>query len=107
MIGEHYGARVVRAHAPVHGEVARVTHDGRGVFRGVPSPIVAARYHSLVVDPRSVPSSLEVSARGTHGIVMGLRHRRRPVVSVQFHPESYLTRSGPAILRNFVAEVRR
>ena len=107
VIGEHYGARVVRAHAPVHGEVARVTHDGRGVFRGVPSPIVAARYHSLVVDPRSVPSSLEVSARGTHGIVMGLRHRRRPVESVQFHPESYLTRSGPAILRNFVAEVRR
>ena len=107
VIGEHYGAKVVRARAPVHGEVAEVAHDGRGVFRGVPSPLVAARYHSLVVDPRSVPSSLEVSARGTDGLVMGLRHRRRPVESVQFHPESYLTRFGPTILRNFLSEGRR
>lgn len=107
LIGEHYGARVVRAPTPVHGEVSVLRHDGRGIFRGVPSPMAAARYHSLVIDPRSVPASLEVSARGTDGLVMALRHRTRPVESVQFHPESYLTRYGPSILRNFAHEVRR
>lgn len=107
LIGEHYGARVVRAPTPVHGEVSELRHDGRGIFGGVPSPMVAARYHSLVIDLRSVPASLEVSARGTDGLVMGLRHRARPVESVQFHPESYLTRFGPSILRNFVLTARR
>ena len=107
LIAEHYGGLVVRAREPVHGDVTRVLHDGRGVFAGVPSPIVAARYHSLVVRPSSVPSTLEVAARGEDGIVMALRHRRRPVHSVQFHPESYLTRTGPAILGNFLREVRR
>ena len=107
MIGQHYGARVVLAPTPVHGEVSELRHDGRGIFRGVPSPMVAARYHSLVIDPRSVPSSLEVTARGTDGLVMALRHRSRPIESVQFHPESYLTRYGPSILRNFVDEAHR
>ena len=107
LIGEHYGATVVRAPTPVHGEVSELRHDGRGIFRQVPSPMVAARYHSLVIDPRSVPSSLEVSARGTDGLVMALRHHRRPVESVQFHPESYLTRYGPMLLGNFITEARR
>jgi len=107
LIAEHYGARVVRAPAPVHGDVARVTHDGHGLFLGVPSPTWVARYHSLVVHPGSVPDVLEVSARGRGGLVMALRHRERPVSSVQFHPESYLTPSGPRVLRNFLREVRR
>jgi anthranilate synthase/aminodeoxychorismate synthase-like glutamine amidotransferase len=107
LIGSHYGGRVVRARQPVHGELATVRHDGRGVFRGIRSPIQGARYHSLVVDPRSVPEALEISARGSDGLVMGLRHRTRPVESVQFHPESYLTRPGPRILSNFLGEVRR
>lgn len=107
LIAEHYGATVVRARAPVHGDVTRVIHNGRGLFLGVPSPTYVARYHSLVVRPSSVPRSLEVSARGGGGIVMALRHRTRPIVSVQFHPESYLTRSGPTILRNFLREARR
>lgn len=107
LIAEHYGAKVVRAPSPVHGEVSALVHDGRGLFRDVPSPMVAARYHSLVVDPRSVPRSLEVSARGADGLVMALRHRKRRVESVQFHPESYLTRHGPALLENFVREARR
>ncbi len=107
MIAEHYGARVVHAPAPVHGELSELVHDGLGLFRGVRSPLVAARYHSLIVDPTSVPRSLVVSARGLDGLVMALRHRERPVESVQFHPESYLTRDGPRILRNFVEEVRR
>jgi len=107
LIGEHFGARVVRAAAPVHGELGVVRHDGKGVFAGIPSPLAGARYHSLVVDPRSVPETLEISARGSHGIVMGLRHRRFPVESVQFHPESYLTVPGPEILANFLLEARR
>jgi anthranilate synthase/aminodeoxychorismate synthase-like glutamine amidotransferase len=107
LIGEHYGARVVHAPAPVHGELSELTHDGRGIFRGLPSPLAAARYHSLVVERRSVPSTLEVSARGTEGVVMGLRHRSRPVESVQFHPESYLTPDGPEMWANFLEGVHR
>lgn len=107
LIGEHYGGEVVRAPAPVHGELSELVHDRRGIFRGLPSPLSAARYHSLVVRPSSVPSDLEVSARGLDGLVMGLRHRRRPVESVQFHPESYLTRLGPRMLKNFLEGVRR
>jgi len=107
LIAEHYGGTVVRAPEPVHGDVTRVTHDRRGLFRGIASPTWVARYHSLVVRPSSVPAQLEVSAWGDGGIVMALRHRTRPVHSVQFHPESYLTRSGPAVLRNFLKEVAR
>jgi len=107
LMAEHYGATVVHAPEPVHGDVTRITHDGRGLFEGVPTPTLVARYHSLMVRPSSVPSTLEVSARGEGGIVMSLRHRRRPVSSVQFHPESYLTRSGPMLLRNFLREARR
>ncbi|MGD0250817.1 MAG: gamma-glutamyl-gamma-aminobutyrate hydrolase family protein, partial [Thermoplasmata archaeon] len=107
LIAEHYGATVVHAPAPVHGELSDLVHDGLGIFEGVPSPLAAARYHSLVVRPSSVPRTLEISARGTDGLVMALRHRERPVESVQFHPESYLTRYGPRILHNFLSEVRR
>jgi len=107
LIADHYGADVIRAAAPVHGETTRIRHDGRGVFRGLPSPTAVARYHSLVVAPRSIPRSLDVSARGSDGVVMAIRHRRHPVESVQFHPESYLTPSGPALLGNFLDEVRR
>jgi anthranilate synthase/aminodeoxychorismate synthase-like glutamine amidotransferase len=106
LIAEHYGGRVVRA-SPVHGDTTRMVHDGRGLFSGVPSPTWVARYHSLVVQPRSIPGSLEVSARGSGGLILGLRHRRRPVNSVQFHPESYLTPSGPRLLKNFLRETRR
>ncbi len=107
LIGEHYGATVGRAPAPVHGELSELVHDGRGIFAGLPSPLSAARYHSLVVRPSTVPAALEVSARGTDGLIMGLRHRHRPVESVQFHPESYLTRYGPRMLANFLEEARR
>jgi anthranilate synthase/aminodeoxychorismate synthase-like glutamine amidotransferase len=106
LLAERYGARVVRARAPVHGERTRVDHDGRGIFAGLRSPIEAARYHSLVVDPSSVPPALEVSAWGRGHVVMALRHRRRPVESVQFHPESYLTAAGPALFANFLGGVR-
>jgi anthranilate synthase component II len=107
LVAEHYGGRVVRAEAPVHGETSRIRHDGRGIFEGLPTPTAVARYHSLVVDPTDLPEALEVSARSDEGVVMAMRHRRRHVESVQFHPESYLTMSGPALLRNFLGEVRR
>ncbi len=107
LLAARYGASIVRARAPVHGETTEVRHDGRGVFRGVRSPTVAARYHSLVVDPASVPPVLEVSGWGDRGVVMALRHRSFPVESVQFHPESYLTPDGPRMLANFLAGARR
>ena len=107
LVAEHYGASVVRARAPVHGERTRVRHDGQGIFAGVASPIEAARYHSLVVDPASVPDALAVSAWGSGRVVMGLRHRRFPVESVQFHPESYLTAAGPALFANYLRGLRR
>jgi len=97
----------VRAEAPVHGETSSIRHDGRGIFSGLENPTDVARYHSLVVAPDSVPTRLEVSARSDDGVVMALRHRQRPVESVQFHPESYLTPQGPALLRNFLREARR
>jgi len=107
LLAEHYGARVVRARAPVHVERTTVAHDGRGIFSGVPSPIEAARYHSLVVDPSTVPPVLEVSAWGPGRVVMGMRHRTFPVESVQFHPESYLTGVGPRLFANFLDGARR
>jgi anthranilate synthase/aminodeoxychorismate synthase-like glutamine amidotransferase len=107
LIAEFYGARVVRAESPVHGETSLIRHDGRGIFEGVRNPTDVARYHSLVVDPASVPASLEVAARSDEGVVMALRHRHRPVESVQFHPESYLSPTGSAMLRNFLREAHR
>jgi len=102
-IGEVYGGVVEGAGEILHGKVSRVTHDGRGVFAGLPSPIEATRYHSLAIRPDSVPEALEVTARSESGVIMGVRHRELAVEGVQFHPESILTPEGKAILRNFLA----
>ncbi|PJJ57441.1 para-aminobenzoate synthetase/4-amino-4-deoxychorismate lyase [Mumia flava] len=99
-IGEAYGARVVRAARPVHGVPSIVHHDGAGVFAGIPGPVVAARYHSLVVD--DLPADVEVTARSVDGTLMGVRHRTHPVEGVQFHPESVLTPLGHALLARFL-----
>jgi anthranilate synthase/aminodeoxychorismate synthase-like glutamine amidotransferase len=107
LIGDVYGASVVRAPEPVHGEVESVAHNADRLYRGVPSPFAATRYHSLVVDRRRLPQSLQVTAWSPDGVTMGLKHRRDPTFGVQYHPESYLTRQGPKILANFVAEARR
>ena len=101
-IGEVFGGKVVFAPSLVHGKTAEVLHDGKTLFRGLPRPFAAARYHSLVVDPRSIPPSLEVSATTPDGVVMGLRHKKLPVEGVQFHPESILTAAGPKLLQNFL-----
>ncbi len=105
-IGEVYGARVVGAPQVMHGKTSLIHHDGRGVFDGLPDPLEATRYHSLVVEPASVPDVLEVSAETDDGVVMGLRHRHHDVEGVQFHPESILTAGGHDLLRNFLGRVR-
>ncbi len=102
-IGEVFGGIVEGAGEILHGKVSQITHDGRGVFAGIASPISATRYHSLAIRPDSVPDVLEVSARSESGVIMGVRHRTLVVEGVQFHPESILTPDGHQILRNFLA----
>jgi anthranilate synthase component 2 len=105
-LGYAYGAQVRRAAQVMHGKVSRVVHEGQSVFRGIPSPFSATRYHSLVVDRGSVPADLEVTAWTDDGTVMGLRHRRHPLAGVQFHPEAILTEHGHQLLANFLEEAR-
>jgi anthranilate synthase/aminodeoxychorismate synthase-like glutamine amidotransferase len=106
-IGEVFGGRVVAAPTLMHGKTSPIHHDGKGVFAGLADPFTATRYHSLVVDPASIPDELEVTATTADGVVMGLRHRRLAVEGVQFHPESILTPSGPSLLANFLASAAR
>jgi anthranilate synthase component 2 len=109
-IGEAYGGRVVRAPRVMHGKLSQVSHDGRGVFAGLPNPLTATRYHSLVVEEDTLPAQLEVTAwtEADGGrVLMGIRHREFPVEGVQFHPESILTEAGHDLLRNFVRTCRR
>ena len=101
-ITEVFGGEVVRAPRLMHGKTSLITHDGRGVFAGVPSPCEVGRYHSLIARPESLPAALEVTARTEQGEVMALRHRELMVEGVQFHPESVLTPDGPAMMRNFL-----
>jgi anthranilate synthase component 2 len=104
-IGQALGGEIVAAPHLMHGKTSEIHHDGRGLFAGLPNPFVATRYHSLVVRPDSVPDELEVTATSTDGVVMGLRHRTLRVEGVQFHPESVLTVSGPALLANFLDQL--
>jgi anthranilate synthase/aminodeoxychorismate synthase-like glutamine amidotransferase len=103
-IGEAYGGKVVRARTLMHGKTSRITHDGKGLFKGVPSPLEVMRYHSLVVETDSLPAELEVLARSSEDSseIHAIRHREHPVWGVQFHPESILTQNGKDILRNFL-----
>ncbi len=103
-VGEVFGGSIVRAPEVVHGKASNILHDGSGVFAGLPNPFLATRYHSLVVEALSVPEVLEVTARSSDGLVMGLRHRALPIEGVQFHPESILTGdAGRTLVRNFVS----
>ena len=104
-LGQVYGGEVVRAPTVMHGKTSLVHHDGRGVLQDLPNPFEATRYHSLVVDPESVPDELVVTAWTDDGVVMGLRHRRHPSTEgVQFHPESILTTGGHDLVRNWLAQ---
>jgi len=101
-IGAVYGGQIVRTQV-MHGKTSSISHDGRGVFAGLADPLVATRYHSLVVDSHDIPADLEVSAWAEDGTVMGLRHRTLAVEGVQFHPESILTEGGHRLLANWLA----
>ncbi len=100
-IGQAFGAKVVRGE-PVHGKTAKILHDGEGVYAGLEQGFVATRYHSLVIEPDSVPECLVITSRTEDGTIMGVRHRDFAVEGVQFHPESVLTRSGRELLKNFL-----
>lgn len=102
-IAQAFGGRIIRAPVPVHGKTSDISHDNRTVFFGLPSPFIATRYHSLIVEESSLPDCLEISARTPDGIIMGIRHRDYPIDGVQFHPESILTTVGKDLLRNFIA----
>lgn len=101
-IGQAFGGRIVRAQTLMHGKTSPIEHDGRSIFRGLPMPFSATRYHSLVIDPASLPDCLEVSARAPDGTIMAVRHRHHAVEGVQFHPESILTVGGKQLLSNFL-----
>ncbi|MCY1125230.1 aminodeoxychorismate/anthranilate synthase component II [Frigidibacter sp. RF13] len=101
-IGEAFGGRVVRCHEIVHGKMGTMHHSGQGMFRGLPSPFAATRYHSLIVERDSLPECLEVTAWLEDGTIMGLRHRDLPIEGVQFHPESIASEHGHQMLRNFL-----
>lgn len=103
-ITEVFGGKVVRAGRLMHGKTSLITHDGAGLFHGMPSPCEVGRYHSLIAEPTSLPSELIVTARTEQGEIMGIRHRDLMVEGVQFHPESVLTPEGPALMRNFLAQ---
>ncbi len=102
-IGAAFGGNIVRAPKLFHGKTSQIEHDGKGIFRDLPNPFVATRYHSLIVERKSLPKELVVTAETNDGIIMGVRHRHYPLEGVQFHPESVLTESGKQLLRNFLA----
>lgn len=101
-IGQAFGGKVVRAPLPVHGKTSLVTHDETGIFAGLPSPLRVTRYHSLVVEKSSLPSTLRATATSSDGLVMALEHQHLPIAGVQFHPESVLTEHGREMLANFI-----
>jgi len=102
-IGQYFGGKVVRAPVPVHGKPVEILHDGRMIFEDIPNNFAAGRYHSLIVDREGWPDELEISAESPDGLVMGLRHKTKPIEGVQFHPESILTEHGKKLLQNFLS----
>lgn len=101
-IGAAFGGKIVRAPVLMHGKTSMINHHGEGVFKGLPSPLEATRYHSLIIEASTMPAELHVTATTNDGIVMGVRHRSFPIEGVQFHPESVLTTAGKAMLQNFL-----
>lgn len=104
-IAQAYGGKVVRAGRLMHGRTSPIEHDGQGLFAGLPSPLTATRYHSLIVERDSVPGEFVITAQTAEGEIMGLRHRQQPIEGVQFHPESFLTEHGHGMLQNFLSQL--
>lgn len=101
-IGQAFGGEVVRAERLMHGKTSEIQHDGRGVFAGLPNPVIATRYHSLILRRDTLPDCLEITAETSEGEIMGIRHKTYPIEGVQFHPESIITEHGHQMLRNFL-----
>ena len=101
-IGAAFGGKIVRAPSIMHGKTSEIFHDGKGLFRGLPNPFTATRYHSLVIDEESLPADLDITAKTSDNVIMGVRHKKYLVEGVQFHPESILTTHGKDILKNFL-----
>jgi anthranilate synthase/aminodeoxychorismate synthase-like glutamine amidotransferase len=106
-IGQAFGGKVVRAARVMHGKTSQISHDGKGLFTGLPNPFEATRYHSLLIERASVPDVLDVTAQTAENEIMAVRHKTLPVEGVQFHPESFLTTSGKDLLRNFIVRQGR
>jgi anthranilate synthase/aminodeoxychorismate synthase-like glutamine amidotransferase len=102
-VGAAFGGRIIRAPKLFHGKTSEVRHDGKGIFHKLPNPFVATRYHSLIVERKSLPRELTITAETQDGIIMGLRHKRYKIEGVQFHPESVLSESGKKLLQNFLS----
>lgn len=101
-MGQVFGGQVVRAPTPLHGKISAIHHNGKSVFKGLPTPFNATRYHSLIVDKNTLPNTLEITAQTDDGLIMGLAHKSAPIHGVQFHPESIATEHGHAMLKNFL-----
>jgi anthranilate synthase/aminodeoxychorismate synthase-like glutamine amidotransferase len=101
-IGHTFGGEIIVNYRMMHGKTSPIYHNGREIFEGMPNPFIATRYHSLVINPKTLPSCLEITARTEEGEIMGVRHKEYPVWGVQFHPESILTQEGKTLLRNFL-----
>lgn len=102
-MGQAFGGDVIRAPAPMHGKISTIRHEGGSVFKGLPSPLKATRYHSLIVDAGTLPAELQITAHSEDGLIMGLAHKSLPLHGVQFHPESIATEHGHAMMKNFLA----
>lgn len=105
-IGEAFGGNIIHARAIMHGKVSEVTHDGKGIYKGLASPLKAVRYHSLAIEEKSIPACLEITARTDDGEIMGIRHNQYLIEGIQYHPESILTPTGKRQLANFIEEVK-
>ncbi|MEX0609103.1 MAG: aminodeoxychorismate/anthranilate synthase component II [Balneolaceae bacterium] len=103
-IGEVFGAKVVHAPKLMHGKVSKVSHDGKFVFKDIEKDFTATRYHSLVLDPNTIPDVLEITAHSDDGVIQGVRHKKFPIEGIQFHPESILTTEGPKIIQNWLRQ---
>ncbi len=101
-IGQVFGGKIIRAPQPMHGKISRIKHEGKGVFKGIPTPFNATRYHSLIVDRTTLPDCLEITAETEDNLIMGLQHRTHPLHGVQFHPESIASEYGHELLKNFL-----
>ena len=105
-LGQAFGGRIIRSQTLMHGKTSQIEHERQGLFAGLPTPLEATRYHSLVLDPGQIPAEFHIDARSKDGVIQAIRHRSRPLFGVQFHPESIATQAGKALLDNFLAQAQ-